>query len=38
LASALLGSSRVSCEKLAQEGFEYRYSNLEDAMKTLVKS
>jgi len=38
LASALLGSSRVSSEKIVSEGFEFTYPTLEDAFKSLTHS
>ena len=38
LASALLGSSRVSSEKIMQEGYEFKYPELEEALKSLLNS
>ena len=37
MASIVLGGSRVSCEKIINEGFTHEFQNLEDALKDLYK-
>jgi NAD dependent epimerase/dehydratase family enzyme len=37
MANLVLGGNRVSNEKLLQSGFEYEFTNLEEALRDLLK-
>jgi uncharacterized protein (TIGR01777 family) len=38
MADVVLKGSRISCEKLQREGFEFRFSQVEDALRNILES